>query len=234
MDSINIKRIIKDITYLQNNNLKSHGIYHYFTDDNIYNIKILMIGPKDTPYHNGFYFFSINIPEKYPFVPPIVKYYTQGNNVRFNPNLYINGKVCLSIINTWSGPAWTSCNSISTVLLSIQSLVFIDKPLHNEPGFENENSSRVDDYTDIINHENYNIAIIKMFNNIPNDFEYFIPIMQTHIKDNYSLLIEELDKLKEYDNITKKCKFYNMEVKFNYKQIKKKIINIYNDIMNIK
>ena len=231
MDNINIKRIIKDITDLQTKSLESHGIYHFFTDDDIYNIKILMIGPKDTPYHNGFYFFSINIPEKYPFVPPIVKYHTQGNNVRFNPNLYVNGKVCLSIINTWSGPSWTSCNSISTVLLSIQSLVFVDKPLHNEPGFENENSERVNDYTDIINHENYNIGIIKMIKNTPVGFECFNSILQKHIKDNYDYLIEQLDKLSEKDGVKKICKFYNMEVKFNYKQIKKKLIDVHNTLI---
>jgi hypothetical protein len=26
--------------------------------------------------------------------------------VRFNPNLYSDGKVCLSLLGTWSGPGW--------------------------------------------------------------------------------------------------------------------------------
>lgn len=29
---------------------------------------------------------------------------TGGGKVRFNPNLYNNGKVCLSLLGTWSGP----------------------------------------------------------------------------------------------------------------------------------
>ena len=66
-----------------------------------------MIGPENTPYQYGFYLFDIKVPSEYPFKPPIVKFYTQNNKTRFNPNLYINGKVCLSILNTWSGPQWT-------------------------------------------------------------------------------------------------------------------------------
>lgn len=79
---------------------------------------------------------------------------TTGNNtVRFNPNLYRNGKVCLSILgyvfsierdhssilqsifSTWSGPSWSPAQCISSLLISIQSLMS-EKPYHNEPGFE--------------------------------------------------------------------------------------------------
>ena len=31
---------------------------------------------------------------------------TGGGRVRFNPNLYACGKVCLSLLGTWSGPSW--------------------------------------------------------------------------------------------------------------------------------
>tara|TARA_B100001094_G_scaffold330728_1_gene396695 strand:- start:53 stop:754 length:702 start_codon:yes stop_codon:yes gene_type:complete len=222
-ENINIKRLIKDITELNNGNLKSHNIFHSFIDDDIYNIKVLMIGPSDTPYEHGFYFFHIFVPEQYPFVPPVVKYHTQGNNIRFNPNLYTNGKVCLSIINTWSGPQWTSCNSISTVLLSIQSLVFIDSPLHNEPGFEDEKSERVDNYTKIIEHENYSIAIIKMLETQPSGFECFKDIMMDYFINNYDKLINKIDKLKKNDGKLITSNFYNLRIKLNYSNIKKNL-----------
>lgn len=60
---------------------------------------------------------------------------TSNGTVRFNPNIYKNGKVCLSILGTWNGPSWSCAHTLSTVLLSIQSLLN-DKPFHNEPGFE--------------------------------------------------------------------------------------------------
>ena len=54
---------------------------------------------------------------------------TLNNQIRFNPNLYKNGKICVSILNTWSGPT-TAC-TLSGVLLSIQSLLN-ERPIQNE------------------------------------------------------------------------------------------------------
>ena len=60
---------------------------------------------------------------------------TSNGTVRFNPNLYRNGKVCLSILGTWEGPAWLPSQSIASVLMSIQSLMN-NNPYFNEPGHE--------------------------------------------------------------------------------------------------
>ena len=42
--------------------------------------------------------------DRYPFEPPKVLILTVDGRTRINPNLYANGKVCLSILGTWSGP----------------------------------------------------------------------------------------------------------------------------------
>lgn len=45
-------------------------------------------------------------------------------------------QLCLFCLRrTWSGPAWSPAQSLSSVLISIQSLLN-EKPYHNEPGFE--------------------------------------------------------------------------------------------------
>ena len=68
-------------------------------------MKALVIGPEGTPYQNGCFEFDIILPSQYPNVPPKVLLCTTGNGtVRFNPNLYNEGKVCLSLLGTWSGP----------------------------------------------------------------------------------------------------------------------------------
>uniref|UniRef100_A0A0G4HYP7 Ubiquitin-conjugating enzyme E2 Z n=1 Tax=Chromera velia CCMP2878 TaxID=1169474 RepID=A0A0G4HYP7_9ALVE len=124
----------------------------------------LLIGPEDTPYAGGFFHFLVNAPDNYPHEPPRVKLLTtDGNSVRFNPNLYANGKVCLSILNTWSGPAWTAVQTVGSVLLSIQSLMN-SKPLHNEPGFENEerHPGDAERYNEIIRHETLRVAVCGM------------------------------------------------------------------------
>ncbi|XP_077590037.1 ubiquitin-conjugating enzyme E2 Z isoform X4 [Stigmatopora nigra] len=101
-------------------------------------IHALITGPFDTPYEGGFFLFLFRCPPDYPIHPPRVKLITTGQNtVRFNPNFYRNGKVCLSILGTWTGPAWSPAQSISSVLISIQSLM-TEKPYHNEPGFEQD------------------------------------------------------------------------------------------------
>ena len=65
----------------------------------IFQIHALITGPFDTPYEGGFFYFIIRCPPDYPIRAPRVKLMTTGDNqVRFNPNLYKNGKVCLSIL----------------------------------------------------------------------------------------------------------------------------------------
>lgn len=66
---------------------------------NLFQIHALITGPFDTPYEGGFFYFLIRCPPDYPIRPPRVKLMTTGGGqVRFNPNLYRNGKVCLSIL----------------------------------------------------------------------------------------------------------------------------------------
>jgi baculoviral IAP repeat-containing protein 6 len=69
-------------------------------DENRHDIlKALIIGPEGTPYENGCFEFDIMLPTNYPDAPPLVKLTTTGGGtVRFNPNLYNCGKVCLSLL----------------------------------------------------------------------------------------------------------------------------------------
>ncbi|CAL8282168.1 unnamed protein product [Boreogadus saida] len=126
-------------------------------------IHALITGPFDTPYEGGFFLFLFRCPPDYPIHPPRVKLITTGHNtVRFNPNFYRNGKVCLSILGTWTGPAWSPAQSISSVLISIQSLM-TENPYHNEPGFEQErHPGDRKNYNECIRHENMRVAVCDM------------------------------------------------------------------------
>ena len=73
--------------------------------------------PEDTPYTGGVYQFDIYFPPKYPHQAPMVNFRTTGNGVvRFNPNLYHCGKVCLSLLGTWEGAQGEQWNETSTIL----------------------------------------------------------------------------------------------------------------------
>jgi len=115
----------------------SSSIFARVDEDRPDVLKALIVAPEGTPYENGCFEFDVYLPVNYPDVPPQVKLLTTANrSVRFNPNLYHEGKVCLSLLGTWSGPGWIpDTSSLLQVLLSIQSLILVPDPYFNEPGY---------------------------------------------------------------------------------------------------
>lgn len=118
-------------------------------------IRAVIVGPLGTPYHDGLFFFDCFFPAKYPAVPPQVYYHSGG--LRLNPNLYNNGKVCLSLLGTWHGKNCENWNpdksTMLQVLVSIQALILNEKPFFNEPGYAesyraDEGQRRSKDYND--------------------------------------------------------------------------------------
>ncbi|XP_015890104.1 probable ubiquitin-conjugating enzyme E2 24 [Ziziphus jujuba] len=103
-------------------------------------IRAAIVGSPGTPYHDGLFFFDIYLPSEYPHEPPMVHYISGG--LRVNPNLYESGKVCLSLLNTWTGrgtEVWNPGSStILQVLLSLQALVLNEKPYFNEAGYDQQ------------------------------------------------------------------------------------------------
>ncbi|KDP24125.1 hypothetical protein JCGZ_25782 [Jatropha curcas] len=101
-------------------------------------LRAVIVGPAGTPYHDGVFVFDCLFPSTYPKTPPMVYYYSGG--LRLNPNLYECGKVCLSLLGTWSGKQnemWIpGTSTMLQVLVSIQALILNAKPFFNEPGYE--------------------------------------------------------------------------------------------------
>uniref|UniRef100_A0A8C5SZM5 (E3-independent) E2 ubiquitin-conjugating enzyme n=1 Tax=Laticauda laticaudata TaxID=8630 RepID=A0A8C5SZM5_LATLA len=100
----------------------------------------LVKGPTRTPYEDGLFLFDIQLPNIYPAVPPLFRYLSQCSG-RLNPNLYDNGKVCVSLLGTWIGKGterWTSKSSLLQVLISIQGLILVNEPYYNEAGFDSD------------------------------------------------------------------------------------------------
>jgi len=57
---------------LHKNNLNDIGIYTHWDSSDLYHAKALILGPKDTPYEKGSYFFDIKFGNNYPYEPPKV------------------------------------------------------------------------------------------------------------------------------------------------------------------
>jgi ubiquitin-conjugating enzyme E2 Z len=232
-----ITRLLKDVKQILKNPLTDQGIYYIHDEEDILKGYALIIGPSDTPYFGGYYFFELSYPTDYPFSPPKVKYCTNGNNVRFNPNLYVCGKVCVSLLNTWRGEQWTSCQSISTILLTLCTLLCKD-PLLNEPGVT-ENHADMNNYNEIIEFSNLNIAICDILYKKEGIYLPFFESFYLFIKENF---IKNYDKLLEFAikknsnlNSQEMCYrtgFYGMQINVNYNIIIEDLKYIKQEISN--
>jgi ubiquitin-protein ligase len=127
------KRVGRDINTMLE--LQNQGIYYSYDEANMMVGEALIIGPEGTPYAHCPLLFSVKLPPNYPFASPSVEIQTSDGVTRFHPNLYVTGKVCLSILGTYTGPSWSSVMTLETVFMSIYSLLN-DNPITNEPGWE--------------------------------------------------------------------------------------------------
>lgn len=81
---------------------------------------MLITGPAETPYANGCFEFDVYFPPDYPNSPMLINLETTGRHtVRFNPNLYNDGKVCLSVLNTWHGRPEEKWNAHTSSFLQV-------------------------------------------------------------------------------------------------------------------
>ena len=229
------KRLLKDVKDIYKTPLHDQGIYYIHDETNMKKGYAVVFGPSDTLYQYGAYFFELKYPNNYPFAPPKVIYMTNDGKTRFNPNLYKNGKVCLSLIGTWAGPGWTPCNTISSVLLSIKSMILVKDAIKNEPGFEKTTSLIIDSYEDTIKHENFRVAILYILQKMPEPFEtYFRKDIEKYFVNNFDSYMKQIEEYKT-SNIDKKVfvfKIYNLYINNNYEQIQTELNKIYNNIIN--
>jgi len=104
-------------------------------------LRSVIIGPDNTPYQDAPFVIDWMLDSNFPHSPPMAHFlsWTNGNG-RVNPNLYEEGKVCLSILNTWSGDkseSWSSArSSLLQAFVSIQGLVLVKEPWFCEPAYE--------------------------------------------------------------------------------------------------
>ena len=223
-----ISRLLKDVKQILKNPLTENGIYYIHDDTDMMKGYALIIGPSDTPYFGGNYFFELNYPADYPHSPPKVKYWTNANNIRFNPNLYVCGKVCVSLLNTWRGDQWTSCQTISTVLLTLCTLLCND-PLLNEPGVGRAHND-MSSYNEIINFANIDVAVCDIVEKKESVFmpffENFYPFIKENFIKNYDKLIEISNKKNSELNMKVqnfRTGFYIMNIDVDYNKVVKKL-----------
>jgi ubiquitin-conjugating enzyme E2 G1 len=118
-------------------------------DNNFYKWDVLMIGPPDCPFDGAFIKASIEFPSDYPNRPPKFNFIS---NV-YHPNVYTDGKVCISILNEVSdenidgyeqtSDRWNPSRSIDSVLMSIITMIAVpnfDSPANVDASVEWRNN----------------------------------------------------------------------------------------------
>lgn len=135
----NLKRIQKEYGILRNS--LPPGILVRTFENRLDLLRILIVGPPGTPYEYAPMVFDVHLPHNFGRRPPNVYFHSWTNGVgRVNPNLYEDGKVCLSLLGTWEGneqtEIWTPKSTLLQVFVSIQSLILVKEPYYNEAGFE--------------------------------------------------------------------------------------------------
>ena len=229
-----LKRIISDVSQITKHPLEDNGIYYKHDETEILKGYVLIVPKEESPYMYGNYLFTVEFPTNYPYSPPTVKYMTNNGYTRFHPNFYRNGKVCLSILNTWKGDQWTSCNTLSSVLLNIVT-IFTKNPFLHEPGIT-ETHEHFYQYSDVIEYQNYETAIYNMITN-KNFRKKLAPLptifakeIQACFSENKAEILRNLEQKAENkkDSYPVEVPFYKMNEWIDYPNLYQKLKE-YND-----
>lgn len=207
-------------------------------------MKVLITGPADTPYANGCFELDVFFPPDYPLTPMMINLETTGHHtVRFNPNLYNDGKVCLSVLNTWHGrpeEKWNAqTSSFLQVLVSIQSLILVPEPYFNEPGYERSRGTPSGTQSSKDYNANVYQATVRwaMLEQIVNPCPCFKDVINAHFYLKRHEIIEQVEGwIKDLENdisekrtvkSNKRSSFSNIDnFKKVYQQLKEKLLKL--------
>lgn len=115
------KRILHDLRQISKE--CPEGISASPDGDDLMNWTCVIFGPDDTIWEGGIFQLKMTFTEEYPIKPPKVMFITK----MFHPNIYVDGRICLDILqNNWS-PTY----GVIAILSSIQLL--LNEPNSSSP-----------------------------------------------------------------------------------------------------
>lgn len=216
-----VRRITLDIMKVREMN--DSGLFWVQDEGNLTRGWAIVCGCADTPYYGGAFCFEVQFPDNYPFDPPVFTYITNDGRTRFNPNLYKNGKVCLSLLNTWKGEPWSGVQSLLSVLQCIQTAVIHHEPLVNEPAHPASGDPKHPDvaiYNRMIFQATLETAILGCFKTPP---AYMVPVHeQTREwarKAIPTLIVKARELAKTYDGMIETVSFYSMITTYRFEEL---------------
>merc|ERR1719369_1132610 len=188
-----VKHVRKEIKLLQTSLPPGITVKGY--EERMDLFSAMIHGPKNTPYEGGLFFFDFQLGPMYPSVPPTCHYVSYCSD-RLNPNLYEEGKVCVSLLGTWSGKGtetWTPDSNLLQLLVSIQGLILVREPYFNEAGYEKQKGTQQGEENSRMYNE---MAVLKMVQSmtklVKNPPKPFATEIMDHWRENARKLITRL------------------------------------------
>ena len=104
-------------------------------DNDLFKWSVIFEGPEETLYEGGYFKAELKFPEDYPNNPPEMKFISK----MWHPNIYPDGKVCISILHApgvdemnsqeKAEERWRPILGVESVLMSVISML-------NDPNIE--------------------------------------------------------------------------------------------------
>ncbi|GAB5369239.1 hypothetical protein AAMO2058_001388500 [Amorphochlora amoebiformis] len=114
-----LSKELKDLMTDKTSNVKARLL-----SDSMTRMECTFPGPRDTPYENGTFVVDVEIPSRYPFEPPKIRFNTRV----WHPNISSKtGVICVDILKD----QWSPTLTIKTAILSIQALM--SNPVPKDP-----------------------------------------------------------------------------------------------------
>ena len=113
----------------------------------------LLFGQPNTIFYGGIFKGIINFPVEYPNKPPVVKFEgDQDIPILYHPNIYKDGKVCISILHEGADAynyesaqeRWLPQHGVNSILVSISFM--LTEPNFDSPANLDAKKEWVDDY----------------------------------------------------------------------------------------
>jgi len=138
-----MKAVQKEHRILRGASSLPPGIYVRTWESRLDLIRVLFIGPVGTPYEYAPFIVDLFLQPNFPTEPPQAYFHSwtssgTGMQGRVNPNLYEDGKICLSLLGTWQGDdtkgeGWAAGKStVLQLLVSILGLVLVKEPYYSK------------------------------------------------------------------------------------------------------
>merc|ERR1712168_1752934 len=133
MASAAIRRLLAEYKHIQENPIDGI-VCGPKSDTNFFEWECLVMGPADTPFEFGLFPATLSFPKDYPMSPPKMTFHTIS---LLHPNIYSNGKVCISILHApgndplgyeSAAERWSPVQNIEKILISAVSMLAEPNP----------------------------------------------------------------------------------------------------------